>query len=131
MKNATLKYYSPITLISEAIRYSKATWEKTDSFGDCPVCNDESVEYNVKERSFDKMCRACGDDFQELSPEEQENIYNEIQVTEYFLGNDDRALIERVAFNMFHQSVLSHSLITFNVTGSTKFLLDLLSEDNI
>lgn len=41
------------------------------------------------------------------------------------IGEKDLDLIKRVAFGRNHSSVLEHSMITFDIKGSTKFLLEL------
>ena len=100
---------SPLWLVSNAIRYSHNTHDKSDMSEDnkCLKCGSEMNKYYAEECPV-LMCRSC--------------YFTQIGLTP--IGPKDFDLIKRVGFKHKHESVLEFAQIVFDVAMTQKALLE-------
>jgi len=122
IKVVNLLYSSPIYFIANGIRYSHYNHNKSDSDikrcdGDyiCPICK-ASFKYDPERFNMEDQLYKCPNcsSYVELIP----------CCDQYNIGTKDYSLIKRVGFHLNHESVLEHSLLIFDITMSTKALLE-------
>ena len=104
-----LLYASPLWLVSNGIRYSRSTWDKSDSkfMSLNPENWNEEIELN-----FDEWL-------------------NFLTPSEVIIGDKDFDLIKRVGFKLKHESVLEHSLLVYHIECSRAMLQELARHRHI
>jgi thymidylate synthase ThyX len=114
-QEAKLLYISPLVLISNAIRYSHATWDKRDSefVFKCKYCGYciEELKAPVDKKTGKYYCRNC-------------SMVEPYVINDGYLDDNNFNLIKRVGFKLKHHSVLEHSMITYHLKLSQKALLE-------
>ena len=111
-KNVKLIHNTPLWIVARAIRMSKATLDKSDSF--------------MIAKDLTKITCKCGSrDIYEIDNTKLKcaNCLQEVDKQEH-IGSKDIDLIKRVGVHYNHSSTLEFSHIVFNVKLSTKALLE-------
>jgi len=118
-QSVELKYVSPLALIADGIRYSRANHQKSDSWA---ILERVSVDQQL-------LCSRCGnplknDSFNYCNGQKCCEKCDICYTIEDHIGPKDLDLIKRIGFHARHESVLEHSLIVYEVKMSTKALLE-------
>lgn len=116
--SAKLLYASPLWLIANGIRYSHATWDKSDSF-------------NINKELSKCTCPNCGKDVQKYSEYDDYIHCNYTTIESNHIGSKDFDLIKRVGFKLKHESVLEHSMIVYHIECSRAVLQELARHRHI
>jgi len=111
---ANLIYYTPLWVVANGIRQSHGTTDKADSFmlttlKDCPYCTCTKFHevFTQISANCDYICANCG------------------ALMSKHVGEKDYALIKRVGFQFKHESVLEHSMLSFEFEASRALLQEL------
>ena len=112
----TLKHHTPLKVCSDAIRTCWQSFDKSDSYYNCPVCDEDHLSSSQIKNSL--YCPNCN------------KQYKKEQCIKV-IGKKDKELIDRVGNKFKHSSTLEHLNYNFYIQGISRALLQELSRHRI